>query len=506
MKTSDIEKLHATLDIHELRNETGHRASALFPLLLFLPLLFSGCSSIPGEEGTNDVQINSGYTSSSEDLNQNDTDSYWAEKSVVLLQLDTSWNGKPVDALKFFPGNFQFALANLGTGTRVKPSNAVIPDLPDQNGRWMYFELKPGNYYLCGLPINLSLQDWTNPKLVPGLFLNVPRGNHVFYAGTIKLQVRGHRFLEDKYFNGITVSIADEHDAAVSVARKILGGHGSVKTALLSPCEELHLPCPTNQLFPALLISTTTTNLIIPDLKERARERVGSPMARSPIDDNTPVGSGGDPMGVLAAAAAYSVYSLVFAIPYGEISGSEAIKKYQPHLNDLAKKISESHPEHELNRQLENALGQRVVVQIVSTNKNRDLLTSATNRGCRSILTGSIQRIELREVRHRKYCVEVLIHLQFTDNRAGQPIYERTFLYTGKNILLTPEDLPPQSDWLWRLPFPPPYQKQLAAESPARALDAYCAPDGEKLMENEISHAIELSIKAAIDELQLVSD
>src|SRR5271163_2718839 len=120
MKTAGTKKLHAALDIREQRNEIRRDAPVLLPLFFSLSLLFTGCSSIIGDGDTNHAQINSIPTSDSEQSIQDDIDSYWTEKSIVLFQLDTSWNGKPLDALQLFPGDFQFALANLDTGAGLK--------------------------------------------------------------------------------------------------------------------------------------------------------------------------------------------------------------------------------------------------------------------------------------------------------------------------------------------------------------------------------------------------
>jgi hypothetical protein len=46
----------------------------------------------------------------------------------------------------------------------------------------------------------------------------------------------------------------------------------------------------------------------------------------------------------------------------------------------------------------------------------------------------------------------------------------------------------------------------LTVDSPATPLDAYCVADGAKLMEQEAGRVMELSVKKAIHELQLISN
>ncbi len=163
--------------------------------------------------------------------------------------------------------------------------------------------------------------------------------------------------------------------------------------------------------------------------------------------------------------------------------------KFEPCQKELVQELLDLGSTGKLRLQLREELG-KYGIREFELKPGEDPHAMARQKGFKSLLQTDIQQVALRECRPRgTFCVEVVVRARLFDFNANKYLYDTVFLYS---------DLPWQlerSPFRWAaLPF---HAHGLhVSESPAcRNIEAYCREDGRKALREELSRAINLSLK-----------
>jgi hypothetical protein len=441
------------------------RIFSLIALVLGCSFLASGClnhSRLPSEAEKNLIQQHNG--------------------TIVLLHLRTMVDGKPREDIRLVGKNkdygfgFTIDIGKLDPGqspdlTLKTPDTALIsPSAEARRKGWIYYVLPPGNYYL-------KVYDMEKKgTLAPGFLLTVSGEKQLIYAGTLDIACKRGPWSHNPPQKCSGVSLTDEGDAAQSLAQTYFAQYGPVSTVLMSKYSEAVAASQRGVIFPMGYTSAGTKDLASPDWVKRSMQRSVMIMSEDTMRGLADGGHIG--WAILSAYVAY----LPVGLAIGAISGKVAEKKWQPCLKELDQEIKQI----DLAGALQSRLGEglkKFRAPAIPLSPESDIFQAAARQGLKSLLQVGVQRVQIRECQDRgSFCLEVSLRARLWK------IPEKT-LYFDKALVHTSSR---------------PYERisseiQVPGTSPCRGMEAYCGPQGKRVIREEIAAAIPNLVARLLD-------
>ena len=488
----------------------------LFPLVIFL----TGCAStavrLPNVQEEEPIQLKN--------------------KSIVLLRLKADMNGKPLDPFAGYGRNgFRLELANIDESEYLNSiDNVFSPTQKARDNGWIYLVLDPGTYYLSVIPPGskqtfpavarntYSVQDaygWcrrtypgghsansksVSTKLVPipPFWFHVPAGSPVVYVGSLSVSCMGREKKFSSYISECSeITVTNESDSAKKIAQSSFRQYGTMSTSLMKQYGKPVTPFTVGELVP-MGIKITPLNLM--------KQDEGSATVFDVTNmDRPPSVIKSIAKGSLTFTGAMCLEFLNLFLLY---AGSGTIPGHMTYtlMDDFFEDEADSGQEKLSTQELQDFLDQNVYLDIKATllhtlkeilpkygvhqtvelvSKN-DLSVQASIHKLKTVLQAEILLVQIRPCDISSFfCVELSIRIQLLDISTNKYLYDGIFLSTN----------PFGREKYFHRSFVLP----IFESSDCRKIENYYGKEGLKVIEEEITEAIKLSIEKVCNDLGL---
>ena len=411
--------------------------------------------------------------------------------SIVLVRLQYATGGEAKDVLVPTLHGRRWAIRTvaLDTGARPETVGLLSPSRQSQRDGWLALSLPPGAHWLSIVPSDARPGTYTYAgnygyyarngdfTPVPAFLLDVRGSEPVLYAGTVELTA-------DRPTTPPRVRVLDESSRARElVARELPRLAGAVMaTRLLEPYGSALAPEAIHDLVPMGLGTVGAGSLGGPPWITRALGLWMAPAGEM-------IGAGAIAINWLGVAAvALGVAYLPVGVLGGAVQGVVQQHVRQECLDELGTRLRETPPGEWLWRPIGDAFSAHVhEVPLDDADGARTMQSKV-----RSVLLAGLTRVELVEDTAGEFAVEVGLRARLWDAAARRWAYDRSFLYGPGNGYRAGTSRRP-------------YETPLAVASPARAIDAYCSPDGWELVRGDLHDATRLLVQELTADLGLGS-
>jgi len=445
-------------------------------LLLSLVILIAGCASPPTVRLPNI---------------QEEASIQLKEKTIVLLRLNVEKDGEPFNPFKRY-GNrtyntFRLKFSNMDEGEDPRyidnyPTRsripAVSPSLESRKEGWMYLVLKPGTYYLSVFPPgSKEPRKFDDVSLQVSAFrFYVPKGEPIMYVGSLSVSCKWSKGIFRNFIGRSSrIVVTDETESAKKIAQASLIKYGQMSTSLM----QQSTPFTLDKHVPMGVMPVDTKIFATPGLMGRAIGQGLEPAAEFLAS--------GDELGILLA--------LLCAPPglvFGTIKGFVDNEIYQPCMQELEREARKLDTAEILSQALSNTLPKYGISQLVELDgvDNDNIYENIAKNGLKSVLLAKILEIGLIEDEcwGKKFYVEVAIGVLLKDVATNTCLYERVLHYTNPHSFVN----------IGRT-----YKVPLYETSECRKLKIYCEQEGHKILKEEITKAIQFSVKRFCQDLGL---
>ena len=358
-----------------------------------------------------------------------------AERSLILIRLAASVNGKLVDTtiapVRGGRGAYKLTITNLATKNEPeilypRTERSAAPSEQAKSKGWIYFSLPPGDYDL-----EVSTGTFTSAGTMVFLpkhyRLHVGEGNKVIYGGSFFAKCHDS-IMPDCHPVDTQV---DESREAELIAKVDMASPGRFVTALLQPYVE-KLSGQLTDIEPIGLVVQHQDKLETPPWISRGMSRftgIGNPgRVYTPPQSFCNTKACGE-----AAAGVVTLYSMY--LPLGSIMGAIYGKytetKWQPCMNSIRKEIYDYDFASNFSATLNKTFSSRKLHGPSLFKYDHDPLEEAEKLGYKSIIKAEIQRIQLRECSSNgNFCVEIEFHFSVINVKNKQTLYSKTLLYS----------------------------------------------------------------------------
>jgi hypothetical protein len=418
------------------------------------------------------------------------------EKTIVLLRLNVEKDGEPFNPFKRYGSRtyttFRLKLSNMDEGedTRYIDNNpiwsipVVSPSLESRKEGWMYLVLKPGTYYLSFFPPGSkepSQSDDESPQVSAFRFY-VPKGEPIMYVGSLSVSCKWSRGIIGNFIGESSeIVVTDETESAKKIAQASLIKFGQMSTSLMQQYDKLATPFTIDKHVPMGVMTRDTKILATPGLMVRGLSQVFLPTV-----DVMP-GKESDPL-----AASLELLIETTGLVFGTIKGVVDKGIYQSCLQELEREARKLDTAEILSQTLSNTLPKYGISQLVELDgvDNDNIYKNIAKNGLKSVLLAKILRIGLIEDEcwGKIFYVEVAIRVQLNDVVTNTCLSDRVLLYTNPHSFVN----------IGRT-----YELPLYETSECRKLKVYCDQEGHKILKDEITKAIQFSVKRFCQDLSL---
>jgi hypothetical protein len=404
----------------------------------------------------------------------------------------------------------------------------ISPSSTTREKGWMYLVLRPGVYYLLVVPpgseqkqpaveLRSSYGRYVNGVFKPILpfQFHVAKGEDLVYVGSLSVSCKGkHKAFGHFIKECSDISVTNETKSAQEIAQTSFNQHGPLSTSLMMPYDKHITPYATQELVPMGVLKTSQVSIMQEidnaiGTKEMGRKKPEPPpdiILRKTFKQRAEVmGEKGAIATDLMLASCEIPYLWLITIPIWlgyeaylpfefatkEAMGELTVDKWQSRIQELHQEVREFDTLHTTQQTLKKwmsnyGLPPPVVVE------SEEILLQASQYGLKSILQAEILRVQLRECeKDLTFYVEVAIRVRLLDPGTNRYLYNKVLLYTGHT-----RDLRDTY-------FKQSYELPIFVFIKCRNVKDYFNEAGRRILREEISKAVTLSIEKVCNDLDL---
>jgi hypothetical protein len=384
----------------------------------------------------------------------------------------------------------------------------------------MYLVLKPGTYYLSVRPpgrkqipperkqkpltvVPLSRYDRYEFKPIPPFLFHVPAGSPVVYVGSLSVSCMDRQKKFNSYISEYSeITVTNESDSAKKITRASFSQYGTMSTSLMKQYGKPVTPFTVGELAP-MGIKITPLNLIKQD--EFSATGVDATYMGRSLSIIKSIAKGSlkvtgvmciefiNLYGFFYGGASFLPGEMTFrAIENGFFEGEEKSRQESLSIQELQKSLKPTDyldPTATLLHTLKEMLPKYGVHQTVELVSKNDLSAQASIHKLKTVLQAEILWVRLRLCEASSYCVELSIRIKLLDISTNKYLYDGILLSTS----------PVGGDKNFHRSFEIP----IFETSDCRNIEDYYGKEGLKVIEEEITEALKLSIEKVCNDLGL---